>query len=149
MLWWQHLTHLKLTQKSKSVWIISYFRPFCMGHGAWSRRNCNCVDSKTFDLFQNIVYQEHQVSFVNPQFWISHFGFYHRVQWRGAKTVSKECSWGLCHGFIPSLWDFAQNYSLQIERRDQNWRGTFYSLDSVVADCLSCSTLEADRHWIG
>ena len=42
-------------------------------------------------------------------------GFYHRVQWRGAKTGGKEC-WGPCHGLIPSLWDFAQTCSLQIER---------------------------------
>ena len=42
-------------------------------------------------------------------------GFYHRVQWRGAKTGGEEC-WGACHGLIPSLWDFAQNCSLQIER---------------------------------
>ena len=52
-------------------------------------------------------------------------GFYHRVQWRGAKTAGKE-RWGPCHGLIPSLWDFAQNCSLQIECRYQNWRGTFY-----------------------
>ena len=67
-------------------------------------------------------------------------GFYHRVQWRGAKTVRKEC-WGPCpcHGLIPSLWDFAQNYSLQIELRNQNWRGKFYFLDkpwiSKVFEC--------------
>ena len=54
------------------------------------------------------------------------------VQWRGAKAVSKEC-WGPCHGLIPSLWDFAQNYSPQIEHRHQNWRGTIYSLDSEKA----------------
>ena len=42
-------------------------------------------------------------------------GLYHRVQWRGAKTAGKEC-WGPCHGLITSLWDFAQNCSLQIER---------------------------------
>ena len=75
--------------------------------------------------------------------------FHHRVQWRGAKTVSKAC-WGPCHGLIPSL-DFAQNYSPQIERRDQNWRGTFDSLDSekaiepcisLVTECLSWSTFD-------
>ena len=43
--------------------------------GPYSRRNCSCVDSKFFDLFQNILYQEDQVSYVNPQSWISHFGF--------------------------------------------------------------------------
>ena len=48
-------------------------------------------------------------------------GYYHRAQWRGAKTARKEC-WGRCHGLIPNLWDFAQNYSLQIELRNQNWR---------------------------
>ena len=51
-------------------------------------------------------------------------GFYHRVQWRGAKT-GKDC-WGRCHGLITSLWDFAQNCSLQIGRGNQNWRGTSY-----------------------
>ena len=68
-------------------------------------------------------------------------GFHHRVQWRGAKTVSKEC-WGPCHGLIPSLWDFAQNYSPQIERRDQNWRGTIYPLDSekAIEPCISAVT---------
>ena len=74
--------------------------------------------------------------------------FYHRVQWRGAKTAGKDC-WGPCHGLIPSLRDFAQNYSLQIEL---NWRGAFYSLDSekaiepcisAVTDCLSWSTLDS------
>ena len=78
-------------------------------------------------------------------------GFYHRVQRRCAKTAGKKC-WGPCHGMIPSLWDFAQNYSLQIERRDQNWRGAFYSLDSekAIEPCISLSQIaEADRHWIG
>ena len=64
-----------------------------------------------------------QISYVNPQFWISQFGFYHREQWRGAKTAGQKC-WGPCRGFLPSSWDFAQNYSLQIELRNQNWRGT-------------------------
>ena len=64
-------------------------------------------------------------------------GFYHRVQWRGAKTGGKEC-WGACHGLIPSLWDFAQNCSLQIERWNQNWRGTSYSLDSEKASIEPC-----------
>ena len=84
-------------------------------HGFWSRRNFNCVDNKFLDLIKDILYQEDQVSYVNPQSWISHFGFYHRVQWRGVKTAGQEC-WVCCHGLIPSLWDFAQNCSLQIER---------------------------------
>ena len=42
---------------------------------------------------------------------IHNLGFRIRVQWRGAKT-----GWGPCHGLIPSLWDFAQSCSLQIER---------------------------------
>ena len=33
ILWWHHLRHLKFTHTSKSVWNISYFRPFCMGLG--------------------------------------------------------------------------------------------------------------------
>ena len=33
ILWWHHLTHLKFTHTSKSVWNISNFRPFCMGLG--------------------------------------------------------------------------------------------------------------------
>ena len=75
-------------------------------------------------------------------------GFYHRVQWRGAKTGGKEC-WGPCHGLIPSLWDFAQNCSVQIERWNQNWRGTSYRfiesslepcISAVTKDCLSWST---------
>ena len=79
-------------------------------------------------------------------------GFYHRVQWRGAKTAGKKF-WGPCHGLIPSLWDFAQNCSLQIEHWNQNWRGTSDSLDSeeavepcistVTKDCLSWSTLDS------
>ena len=44
-------------------------------HGPTSRRNCNCVDSKFFDLLKDILYQEDHVSYVNPQSWISHFGF--------------------------------------------------------------------------
>ena len=52
-------------------------------------------------------------------------GFYHRVQWRGAKTAGSEC-WGPCHGLIPSLWDFAQNCSLQTERWNRNCSGTFH-----------------------
>ena len=85
--------------------------------------------------------------------WIHNLGFrildfYHRVQWRGAKTAGKEC-WGPCHGLIPSLWGFAQNCSLQIERWNHR-RGTSYWLDSekaiepcisAVTDCLSWSTL--------
>ena len=43
-------------------------------HGPWSRRNCNCVDSKFFDLIQDILHQKNQVFYVNPQSWISHFG---------------------------------------------------------------------------
>ena len=71
---------------------------------------------------------------------VSCVSFHHWVPWRSAKTVSKEC-WGPCHGWIPSLWDFAQTYSPQIERRYQNWRGTFYSLDSAkaVEPCISLS----------
>ena len=51
--------------------------------------------------------------------------------------MSKEC-WGPCHGLIPSL-DFGQNYSPQIEGQNQNWRGTFYSVDSETAiePCIS------------
>ena len=101
-------------------------------HGPWPRRHCNCVGSK----FCN---KKIRTSFLYPQSWISHFGLYnyHRVQWRGSKTAGKECS-ELCHGLIPSLWDFAQTYSLQIERRDQtSWRGPFYSPDSEKAIELS------------
>ena len=92
-------------------------------------------------------------------------GFYHRVQWRGAKAAGKQRC-GPFHGLIPSLWDFAQNCSLQIERRNQNWRGTLYSLDSekaiepcisVVTDCLidlgfsSCASwdLSSVCSWAG
>ena len=84
----------------------------------------------SLNLWKNILYPEdsYKISYVNPQSWISHFGFYHREQWRCAKTPGKKC-WGPCHGLVPSLWDFAQNYSLQIELRNQNWRGTFYLLD--------------------
>ena len=44
-------------------------------HGPWPRRNCNCVDSKFSALFKDILYQEDILSYVNPQSWISHFGF--------------------------------------------------------------------------
>ena len=73
-------------------------------------------------------------------------GFYHRVQWSGARTAGKKC-WGPCHGLIPSLWDFAQNCSLQIERWNQNWRGTSDSLDSEEA-VEPCISTVADRPWI-
>ena len=86
-------------------------------HGPWSRKNCNCVDSKSSDFFKDILYQEDSYKFLmsthNLGFRI--LGFYHRMQWRAAKTAGKEC-WGPCHGVIPSLWGFAQNCSLQIER---------------------------------
>ena len=72
-------------------------------------------------------------------------GYYHRAQWRGAKTASKECS-GRCHGLIPNLWDFAQNYSLQIELRNQNWRRTFHSLDSDKAIELCISNVEKAQY---
>ena len=74
-------------------------------------------------------------------------GFRYWVPWRSAKTFSKEC-WGPCHGWIPSLWDFAQNYSPQNERPYQNWRGTFYSLDSekAIEPCISRSWWTFD--WV-
>ena len=96
-------------------------------HRLRSRRNCNCVDSKFSKSCKNILYQKKSYKFFmsTHNLGIRILGFYHREQWRGAKTFGK--CWGLCHGLIPSLWDFAQNYSLQIELRNQNWRGTFYS----------------------
>ena len=72
-------------------------------------------------------------------------GFHHREQWRGAKAAGKKC-WGPCHGSVPSLWDFAQNYSPQIELRNQNWRSTFYSLDSEKAIELCISNVEKARY---
>ena len=57
-------------------------------------------------------------------------GFYHRVQWRGAKTAGNE-RWGPCQELIPSLWDFAQTCSLQIERWNQNWNGAFQEREPV------------------
>ena len=135
ILWPHHLTQPKFTHTSKSVWNVIFQAVL---YGPWSRRNCNCVDSK-----QDILYQEDSYKFLmstrNLGFRL--LGFHHWVQWRGAKTVSKEC-WGPCHGLIPSLWDFAQNYSPQIERRDQNWRGTIYPLDSekAIEPCISAVT---------
>ena len=140
ILWPHHLTQPKFTHTSKSVWNVIFQAVL---YGPWSRRNCNCVDSKLSDLFKDILYQEDSYKFLmstrNLGFRL--LGFHHWVQWRGAKTVSKEC-WGPCHGLIPSLWDFAQNYSPQIERRDQNWRGTIYPLDSekAIEPCISAVT---------
>ena len=98
-------------------------------HRSWSRRKYNCVDNKFSAFIKNNLYQKKSHKFLlstrNLGFRI--LGFYHRTQWRGAKTAGKEC-WGPCHGLIPSLWDFAQNNSEQIELRNQNWRGTFYSV---------------------
>ena len=121
-MWWHHLTHLKFTHTSKSVWNISYFRQFCIGLGPEDIIT-NSLNS------EKKLYQQHSYKFListhNLGFRI--LGFYHRDQWRGAGVLAgKEC-WGPCHGLIASLWDFAQNYSQQIELRNQNWRGTFHS----------------------
>ena len=107
ILWWQHRTHLKLTHTSTSIWNISYFRP-------WSWRNCTCVDNKFPDLFTDICIKT--IKFLMSTLYLGFriLGFYHRVQWRGAKTAGKKC-WGSCHWMMPSLLDFAQNCSLQIE----------------------------------
>ena len=150
ILWWHHPTHLKFTHTSKSFWNISNFRPFCMGLSPEDIVIVLAANSLFFQ-WHFVTRRFVQVSYIrNWQSWISHFGLYnyHRVQWRGSETASKECL-ELCHGLIPNLWDFAQTYSLQIER--QNQRGTFYSLDSENAiepcisaftDCLSWSTLD-------
>ena len=93
-------------------------------HRSWSRRHYNCVGNK----FLKKLYQQDSYKFListhNLGFRI--LGFYHRDQWRGAGVLAgKEC-WGPCHGLIASLWGFAQDYSLQIELRNQNWSGTFH-----------------------
>ena len=123
ILWWQHRTHLKLTHTSKSVWNILYFRPFCMALGpeemviVWIANSLICFKTCCIKKITFLM------SIHNLGFRI--LVFYHRVQWRGAKTGGKEC-WGPCHGLIPSLWDFARSCSLQIERWHRNWRGTSY-----------------------
>ena len=129
----------------------SYLRPFCSlcpeEIVIVLMANLQMLHTHTHIEWKNYHYK-FLVSMHNLGFRL--LGFHHWVQWRGAKTVSKEC-WGPCHGLIPSLWDFAQNYSPQIERRDQNGRGTIYSLDSekaiephisLVTECLSWSTLD-------
>ena len=74
--------------------------------------------------------------------------FYHREQWRGAKTAGKKC-WGPCHGLIPSSWDFAQNYSLQIETAESELERHILftrSLDSEKAIELCISNVEKARY---
>ena len=138
VLWWHHLTHLKFTHTSKSVWNISYFRPPCIGFGPEEivivLITNLLIFLKTFCIKKNRTSFLCQPTILDSAFW----SFYHREQWRGAKMAGKEC-WGPCHGMIPSLWDFAQNYSLQIELRNQIWRGTFCSLDSekAIDPCIS------------
>ena len=46
-------------------------------HRFWSRRNSDCVDNNFSAFIKNILYQQKfaQVSYVNPQSWIPHFGF--------------------------------------------------------------------------
>ncbi len=124
--WWHHLTHLKFAHTSKWVWNIPYFRPFCIGLGPKEiviAMTNSLIFLNKFCIIKNTLYK-FLTSTHNLGFRI--LRFYHREQWRSAKTAGKKC-WGSCHGLIPSLWDFAQNYSLQIELRHQNWRGTFYS----------------------
>ena len=147
ILWPHHLTQLRFTHTWKFVWNIIFQAVLQPS----PRRNCNCVDGQLSKFHTHCMKMIiNLVSMHNLGFRL--LGFHHWVQWRGAKKVSKEC-WGPCHGLIPSSWDFAQNYSPQIERRDQKWRGTFYWLDSekaielcisAVTDCLSWSTF----HWV-
>ena len=100
----------------------------------WSRRTCNVLMGSSPNFTHTHTYCMKMVISFLCQCKSLDFAFrvFIRVQWRGAKEVSKEC-WGPCHGLIASLWDFAQNYSPQIEHRHQNWRGTIYSLDSEKA----------------
>jgi len=118
----------------------------------WSRRTCNVLmgSSPNFThthtyCMKMVISFLYQCKSLDFAFWV-----FITAQWKGAKTASKEC-WGPCHGIIASLWDFAQNYSPQIEHRHQNWRGTIYSVDSekaieprisLVTECLSWSTLD-------
>ena len=101
---------MKFTHTSKSVWNISYFRPFCMALIpeeiviVWIANSLICL--KTFCIKKiKFLMSTHNLGF-------HILGFYHRVQWRGAKTAGKDC-WGPCHGLIPSSWDLAQNCSLK------------------------------------
>ena len=86
-----------------------------------------------------------QVSCVNAQSWTSPFGF-SSLSAMERREDSQQRMLGSLPWIDSSLWDFAQNYSPQIERRDQNGRGTIYSLDSekaiephisLVTECLS------------
>ena len=106
----------------------------------WSRRTCNVLMGSSPN-FTHTLHEHGYISFVSTHNLGFRLWVFITVQWRGAKTASKEC-WGPCHGLIPSLWDFAQNYSPQLERRDQNWRGTFDSLDSekAIEPCISLVT---------
>ena len=45
-------------------------------HRFWSRRNCDCGDKKFLNFSRHFVSKRTvQISYVNPQSWISHFGF--------------------------------------------------------------------------
>ena len=46
-------------------------------HRLWSRRNCDCVDSKFSEFFKTFCIKNNciQISYVNPQSWISHIAF--------------------------------------------------------------------------
>ena len=137
ILWRHHLTQLQFTHTSKSVWKI-IFQGFC----SIRPEEIVIVSMASSPNFSYTLYEHDYYKFLlsmhNLGFRL--LGFHHWVPWRGAKTVSKEC-WGPCYGLIPSLWDFAQTYSPQIERQNQNLRGTFYSLDSekAIKPCISLS----------
>ena len=140
ILWWQHRTHLKLTHTSTSIWNISYFRP-------WSWRNCTCVDNKFPDLFTDICIKT--IKFLMSIHYLGFriLGFYHRVQWRGAKTAGKKC-WGSCHWMMPSLLDFAQNCSLQIEWWNQKLESVKHvSLHFMDVSCTVLVSLHVNNAW--
>ena len=98
-------------------------------HRSWSRRNCMLI-THSLNSFQTFCIKKIRTNFLcQPTILDFAFCFFFiECNGKARRWPAKEC-WGPCHGLIPSLWDFAQNYSLQIELQNQNWRGTFHSLD--------------------
>ena len=131
----------------------SYFRPFC----SLCPEEIVIVLMANSPNFTHTLYENDHYKFLVSMhnLRLRLLGFHHWVQWRGAKAVSKEC-WGPCHGLIPSL-DFRQNYSPQIQRQNQNWRGTITRfregnwtvhfaklMDLGLGSCPSCTGLCRD-----
>ena len=101
ILWWHHLTHLKFTHTSKSVWNISNFRPFCMGLGPEDIVIVLAANS----LFFSMTFCNKKIctSFLYPQSWISHFGLYNYI------TII-ECNGEARRQRAKNAWNFAMDW---------------------------------------